>query len=167
MGPIALLTLALKAVHAVTRLMRVLIAIAPAVAIRIATGAGLVAGILRRTLAVAIAEFLLPSFGGWTGAGLLTLAILLPGLEVLRLVSGGHEALAVILHVSGELGALLGRFSGLVLPLAAPPAAAFGLPHAMRYAMPGFLRRTNLPAHLLLGRGWRTLVYFHLGYILL
>jgi hypothetical protein len=45
----------------------------------------LVAGILRRTLAVAIAEFLLPSLCGW--ARLLAAAILLSRLEILRLVA--------------------------------------------------------------------------------
>jgi hypothetical protein len=91
----------------------------------------------------------------------------------LRLGRLRGNTLAVALNVADKLTATTLRglrpFRRLVLPLAAPTAAALGLSHAVRDVVPVFLRRshiavpaTHLATHLC-GRRQRTLVQLHLG----
>jgi hypothetical protein len=63
----------------------------------------------------------------------------------------------------------LACFRALILALAAAPATALGLPHAMGYAVSCILGKVGLIdlAARLLGCRWRTLVLLHLGHILL
>jgi hypothetical protein len=176
-----LATLALPtAEDTVARLMRVLVAIhRGAVAVAEPTCAGLVTRILRPALTIPVAKLFLPALGGWSGSGLLSPTVLLwSALKTLRLAASESCALAVGLHICHKLAAstlcaLLAWVNRFVLPLAAPPATALGLPHAVRNTVPGLLRRTHIAVaatHLaihLCGLRQRTLMRLHLGYILL
>src|SRR6202789_1049873 len=119
----------LEAATTVARLMSVAVAVS-------AAAAGDVAGILGRTLAVPVAELLLPALAAATGGVVLLLAGI--GLEALRLrrlgrgrsLDGGDG----LFRVTAGLGDL-GGVGAFILPLAATTAAAFRLPHPMLRVM--------------------------------
>jgi hypothetical protein len=146
--------------------MRILVAIPRSIAIGESVCRGLVAGILTGALTVAIAELFLPPLGRRTTARLLLRRACL---GILRLGDGRGKTLAALNLAYKLAGALLACIRAFILALAAAPATALGLPHAMGYAVSCILGKVGLIdlATRLLGRRWRTLVLLHLGHILL